>query len=154
MMVAAPEALFAQVEPLLRPMTGDLWYVGDDLRRAAALKLLGNAMLIVLAAGLADVFTVGASLGVAPVDAHAVLARLKPGGSIDIRGKRMAAGDFAASFELTMARKDLGLMLDAAGERPLAALRAVAERADALIERGLGAEDLGVLAVDAIVSGR
>jgi 3-hydroxyisobutyrate dehydrogenase-like beta-hydroxyacid dehydrogenase len=65
-------------------------------------------------------------------------------------GKRMAEGDFEPTFELTMARKDLGLMLDAAGDRPMAALNAIAARADALIERGLGTKDLGVLAVDAV----
>jgi 3-hydroxyisobutyrate dehydrogenase-like beta-hydroxyacid dehydrogenase len=117
---------------------------------AAGMKLMGNAMLIALAAGLADVLTVGAALGVTSKDAHALIARMKPGSAIDVRGKRMAEGDFEPTFELTMARKDMGLMLDAAGDRPLAALAAIAARADALIERGLGAKDLGVLAVDAV----
>ena len=150
MMVSGPAARFADVEAELRPMTGDLWHVGDDLRRAAALKLLGNAMLIALAAGLADVFTLGSALGVPALDAHEMLARLKPGGAIGVRGKRMAEGDFSASFELTMARKDVGLMLDVAGDLPLTTLRGIAERADQLIARGHGADDLGVLAVDAI----
>jgi len=150
MLCSGPAEVHARVEAELRAMTGDLWYLGEDLRRAAAFKLIGNAMLIALAAGLADVFAVGAAVGVEPVDAHALLARLKPGGSIDVRGKRMAEGDFTASFELTMARKDLGLMLEAVADRPLAALRATAARADELIERGLGALDLGVLAVDAV----
>jgi 3-hydroxyisobutyrate dehydrogenase-like beta-hydroxyacid dehydrogenase len=152
MLVVGPKDTLSAVEDELRTMTGDLWYLGDDLRRAAALKLLGNAMLIALAAGLADVFTVGAGLGVASGDAHALLARLKPGGSIDIRGKRMATGDFAATFELAMARKDVGLMIDAAGARRLAVLPAIAARADELIERGLGDKDLGVLAVDAVTA--
>jgi 3-hydroxyisobutyrate dehydrogenase len=150
MLVVGARETLAAVEDELRAMTGDLWYLGDDLRRAAALKLLGNAMLIALAAGLADVFTVGAGLGVGAGEAHALLARLKPGGSIDIRGKRMAGGDFAATFELAMARKDVGLMIDAAAGRRLAVLPAIAARADELIERGLGDKDLGVLAVDAV----
>jgi 3-hydroxyisobutyrate dehydrogenase len=152
MLVVGPKETLRAIEDELRTMTGDLWYLGDDLQRAAALKLLGNAMLIALAAGLADVFTVGAGLGVGSGDAHALLARLKPGGSIDIRGKRMATGDFAATFELAMARKDVGLMIDAAGERRLAVLPAIAARADELIERGLGDKDLGVLAVDAVTA--
>jgi 3-hydroxyisobutyrate dehydrogenase-like beta-hydroxyacid dehydrogenase len=151
MMVASgPQAVFARVEAALRRMTGDLWYLGEDPRRAAGMKLMGNAMLIALAAGLADVLTVGAGLGITSKDAHALIGRMKPGTAIDVRGKRMAEGDFEPTFELTMARKDMGLMLDAAGERPLAALRAIAARADELIERGVGSKDLGVLAIDAI----
>ena len=72
------------------------------------------------------------------------------GASIGIRGKRMGNGDFAPSFELAMARKDVGLMLDAVGDAPLSVLRSIAARADELIARGHGADDLGVLAVDAV----
>ena len=154
MLVAGPQAVFAKVQEPLRRMTGDLWYLGEDTRRAAGMKLMGNAMVISLIAGLADVMTVGAGLGVTPKDAYGLLARMKPGTAIDVRGKRMAEGDYDPTFELTMARKDLGLMLDAAGARPLAVLAAVAARADELIARGLGGEDLGVLAVDAVPSSK
>jgi 3-hydroxyisobutyrate dehydrogenase len=150
MLASGSQRVFAAVEEPLRRMTGDLWYLGEDARRAAGMKLLGNAMLIAIAAGLADVLTVGAGLGILAKDAHALIARMKPGGAIDVRGKRMAEGDFEPTFELTMARKDLGLMLDEVGGRPLASLAAIAARADELIERGLGQRDLGVLAVDAL----
>jgi hypothetical protein len=48
-----------------------------------------------------------------------------------------------------MARKDVRLMLEAIGTRPLAALPAIAARMDALIAAGHGAKDAGVLAIDA-----
>ncbi len=150
MVVSGPQPVFAQVEDALRRMTGDLWYVGADPRRAAGMKLCGNAMLIALAAGLADVLTVAAGLAITPKDVYGLLARMKPGAAIDVRGKRMAEGDYDPTFELTMARKDMGLMLDAVGDRPLAALAAIAARADTLIERGLGTKDMGILAVDAV----
>ncbi len=150
MLCAGPADVFARVDAALAGMTGDLWYVGDDLTRAAAMKLVGNAMLIALAGGVADTLAVGKGVGLSPADAFSVLARLKPGGAIDLRGKRMAAGDFAATFELAMARKDLTLMLDAVGDAPLATLRTIADRADELIARGHGGDDLGVLAVDAV----
>ena len=150
MLASGPQAVFARVEDALHRMTNDLWYLGEDPRRAAGMKLMGNAMLIALAAGLADVLTLGAALGITAKDAHGLIARMKPGGALEVRGKRMAEGEFEPTFELTMARKDMGLMLDAAGDRPLAVLAAVAARADELIARGLGAEDLGVLAVDAV----
>jgi 3-hydroxyisobutyrate dehydrogenase len=63
------------------------------------------------------------------------------------RGRAMAAGNFTPSFELTMARKDLRLMLETAGESPLAALPCVAKRMDDLIAQGHGADDLAVLGI-------
>jgi 3-hydroxyisobutyrate dehydrogenase len=153
MLCAGPSDVFARVDGALASMTGDLWYVGEDLRRAAGMKLVGNAMLIAIAAGVADTLAVGKGVGLSAADAFSVLSRLKPGGAIDIRGKRMATGDFAATFELAMARKDMSLMLDAVGDAPLSALRAIAVRADELIAKGHGGDDLGVLAVDAVPPG-
>ncbi len=62
----------------------------------------------------------------------------------------MAKGNFTLSFELLMARKDVRLMLETAGDRPMAALPAVAARMDQLIAAGYGAQDASVLAVDAV----
>lgn len=150
MLCAGPEDAFARVDGALAAMTGDLWYVGADLRRAAGLKLVGNATLIAITGAVADTLAVGKGLGLSAADVGEVLTRLNPGASIGIRGKRMGSGDFTPSFELAMARKDVGLMLDAVGDAPLSTLRGIAERADALIARGHGADDLGVLAVDAV----
>ena len=65
----------------------------------------------------------------------------------------MAKGNFAPSFELTMARKDLRLMIETAGARPLAALPAIAARMDQLIAAGHGAQDASVLGIDAVQGG-
>jgi 3-hydroxyisobutyrate dehydrogenase-like beta-hydroxyacid dehydrogenase len=150
MMCSGPRALFEQVQSEVATMTGELWFVGEDYQRAAGLKLLGNSMLFSIAGGLADVFTIAAGCGLSPDDAMEVLGKLKPAGALEVRGKKMAAGDYSASFELTMARKDMGLMLDAVGDRPLVALRAMAQRSDQLIAEGHGADDLGVLAIGAV----
>ena len=150
MLCSGPEDVFARVDAALAAMTGDLWYQGPDLRKAAGMKLVGNAMLIAIAGGMADTLALGRATGLASDDVMAVMDKLKPGGAISIRGKRMAAGDFAASFELAMARKDLGLMLDALGGAPLSVLPGIATRADALLEQGHGTDDLGVLAIDAV----
>lgn len=150
MMCGGPAQIFAELEAELGTMTGELWYVGADYQRAAGLKLLGNSMLFSVAAGLADVFTIAIACGLTATDAQDVLSRLKPAGAIEVRGKKMAAGDYRASFELTMARKDMGLMLDVVADRPLSALRAIAQRSDELIAQGHGGDDLGVLAVAAI----
>ena len=62
----------------------------------------------------------------------------------------MAKGNFTPTFELSMARKDVRLMLEACGERPMAALPGIAARMDQLIAAGHGAQDPGVLAIDAV----
>lgn len=146
MLCAGPEDAYVRVDAALAAMTGELWYVGDDTGRAAAMKLCGNAMIFAIAAGLADALAIGAAAGLDGPEVLDVMTRLKPGSTLEVRGKRMAAGDFVATFALAMARKDLGLMLDAVGDRPLASLGAIAARADALIADGHGADDLGVLA--------
>ncbi len=66
------------------------------------------------------------------------------------RGSSMAAGDFTPNFELTMARKDVRLMLETSGDLPTAALAAIASRMDQLISSGHGAQDFSVLAIDAV----
>jgi 3-hydroxyisobutyrate dehydrogenase len=150
MMCSGPRQVFDQIQAEVATMTGELWYVGDEWQRAAGLKLLGNSMLFSIAAGLADVLTIAAGCGLSPDDAMEVLGKLKPGGALEIRGKKMAAGDYSASFELTMARKDMGLMLEAVGDLPAPMLRAIAERSDELIAEGHGSKDLGVLAIGAV----
>ena len=72
-------------------------------------------MLFVIAAGVTDVFAMAKGLGIPPADALTVFSKFQPGGLIKARGEKMARGDFSASFELTMARKDMRLMLEAAG---------------------------------------
>ena len=93
-----------------------------------------------------------ARLGVIAPEAHALFSKFSPAGVIAYRGLAMAKGDYRASFELTMARKDARLMIEAAGPEPLAVLPAVAARMDALIARGHGQDDVGVLSVDSVPS--
>jgi hypothetical protein len=49
-----------------------------------------------------------------------------------------------------MARKDVRLMLETAGARPMAVLPGIAARMDALIAAGHGQQDVGVIAMDAV----
>jgi len=150
MMVSGPKPLFDTVRSVLEKMTGEVWYVGDDGERAAALKIFGNSMLFVITAGIADVFAMAKGLGIPPAEALTVFSKFHPAGVIASRGERMARSDFAASFELTMARKDLGLMIDAAGGQPLAVLPAIAKRMDESIAKGHGKEDLGAIAAEVV----
>jgi 3-hydroxyisobutyrate dehydrogenase-like beta-hydroxyacid dehydrogenase len=89
-------------------------------------------------------------LGIPPSDALAVFSKFQPAGVIKARGEKMARGDFSASFELTMARKDMRLMLEAASGQPMAVLPAIAERMDDAIAKGHGSDDLGAIAASVI----
>lgn len=150
MMVAGPKALFDAVEADLAKMTGRLLFMGERTDLAAANKLLGNAMIIGLSATLADVLTLAQASDVASEGAIDLLGLFDLNAMVKGRGLNMAKGNFAPSFELAMARKDVRLMLETVGDRPLATLPAIAARMDHLIAAGHGAADAGVLAVDAV----
>lgn len=150
MLVAGAQATFARAEPFLRVMTGRLEYLGERRDLAAANKLFGNAMIIAICGGLADVYAMAKSLGVSAQEAHSLFSKFNPTGTLTYRGAAMASGDYTPHFELTMARKDARLMMDAAPGMELVVLPAIAKRMDSLIARGFGADDMGVLAVDAV----
>ncbi len=149
-LVAGPVALYETVKDALARMAPKVEYLGERPDLAAINKLCGNAFIIGMAALVADVYTLAAASHVAPADALRVIQFFDPAGIINGRGKSMLAQNFAPSFELAMARKDVGLMIDVAGDHGLATLPCIATRMDALIARGHGAEDLAVLGRDAV----
>jgi 3-hydroxyisobutyrate dehydrogenase len=150
MMVAGPKALFDRVQTALAAMTTRLEFLGERSDLAAVNKLFGNAMIIGVSAVMADILTMAQANAVEPQDAIKLLSLLDLNGMVAGRGVNMAKGNFAASFELDMARKDVRLMLETAGARPLAALPAIAARMDQLIAAGHGAKDASVLGIDAV----
>jgi 3-hydroxyisobutyrate dehydrogenase len=125
-------------------------YFGERPDLAAVFKLCGNAFIIGITALVADVYAVAAGAGVPATDALRVLELFDPSATIAGRGKSMAAGDFSPSFELAMARKDVRLMLETAGARPLSALPGIAARMDALLAEGYGEADMAVIGRDGV----
>ena len=154
MLVSGPAAVFERVKGSLQPMTGEVWYLGERGDLAAAYKIFGNAMIFAIIAGLGDVFAMARQLEVPLADVGAFFNKFKVGGVIPGRVEKMARGDFSASFELTMARKDIRLMLEAAGAASLAVLPGIAARMDEAIARGRGAEDLGAIAAEQLAAER
>ena len=149
-LASGPRDVFEAARPALEKMTGEVWYIGEQPDRAAAYKIFGNSMLFVIAAGVADVFAMAKGLGIPAADALAVFSKFQPAGVIKSRGEKMARGDFSASFELTMARKDMRLMLEAADGQPMAVLPAIADRMDDAISKGHGRDDLGAIAAEVV----
>ncbi|MFN7915261.1 MAG: NAD(P)-dependent oxidoreductase [Vicinamibacterales bacterium] len=150
MMVSGPQALFEQVQPTLAGMTGDLWYLGEREDLAAALKLFGNSMLFAMTGGIADILAMAKNLDVDPVEAIGVFTRFNAAAALTGRAQKIARGDFSASFELTMARKDIRLMLEAAGQEALVSLPSIAKRMDEAIADGHGKDDLGAIAASSL----
>ncbi len=150
MMVAGPKDLFDAVKGELARMTGRLEYFGERTDLAAVNKLFGNAMIIGVSAVMADVLTMAQASEVAPQDAIKLFGLFDLNAIISGRGASMAKGNFKASFELAMARKDVRLMVETAAGRPLAALPSIAARMDQLIAAGHGAKDASALAIDAV----
>jgi 3-hydroxyisobutyrate dehydrogenase len=147
MMVAGPKDLFDRVQGELAAMTGRLEYLGERPDLAAVHKLFGNAMIIGMVGIMADVLALAEASGVAREDAIARLKLLDANAMVARRGAAMAKRDFTASFELAMARKDIGLMLETIGDGPMAALPAIAARMDQLIAAGHGDQDTCALAL-------
>jgi 3-hydroxyisobutyrate dehydrogenase len=150
LMASCPQAIFDEVHEPLRRMTGEAWYLGDDPKRAAAYKIFGNSLLFVITAGVADVFAMAKDLGIPKTDALTVFSKFQPCNVIKARGDKMIRRDFSAAFELTMARKDMRLMIEAAGRQPLTVLPAIADKMDEAIAGGHGAEDLAAIAAEVV----
>jgi 3-hydroxyisobutyrate dehydrogenase-like beta-hydroxyacid dehydrogenase len=151
-LAAGPRALFEQIQPALARMAERVNYLGDRPDLAAVYKLCGNAFIIGISGVVADVLTIAAAADVPAADAMKVIQLFDPAGIIAGRGSAMASGNYAPSFELTMARKDVRLMIETAADMPLATLPRLAARMDEMIAQGHGAEDLAVIGKDAVAA--
>ena len=149
-LASGPRDVHDAVLDTLEAMTGEVWYLGEQGDLAAAYKIFGNSMLFVIAAGLTDVFAMAKGLGISAADALTVFSKFQPGGLIKGRGEKMARGDFSATFELAMARKDLRLMLDAGANQPMTVLPSIAKVMDAAIANGHAKDDLGSIAAEVV----
>jgi 3-hydroxyisobutyrate dehydrogenase-like beta-hydroxyacid dehydrogenase len=146
MLASGPRERFDRCQPLLAPMTGELRWLGERIDLAAAYKLFGNALFISVVGALADVFQIARGADLPESAPLEVLRMINPAAAMGGRGARMARGEYApATFELTMARKDVRLMLQTAGDRPMSVLPGIAAAMDRYIAAGEGHLDMGVL---------
>lgn len=130
--------------PELQRMTGKVVYLGEAPDRAAAFKLFGNMTLIGMMGVLGDVNRLAHSVGISTTDAFSLFKHFNPGQFLPARADKIAAGDFSApSFEVSMARKDVRLMIEQAqrGGVDLFVMPGVAAMFDAAIARGESALD-------------
>lgn len=151
MLVSGDQAVIEKSTPALSAMTGKLINFGDEEGKAAALKLSGNLFLLSLTAGLADALALAKVHGIQPTDLLILLNSWNPGAGVPARLKKITEGKFTEpSWELNMARKDAGLMMDAANKSAttLAVVPAIAAVMDRWIAKGHGTDDWSVIAKD------
>lgn len=150
MLVCGPQALYDAVHDELAAMTGRVWYFGPRRDAAAVFKLVGNAVNLAVLGALSDVYAMAGAQGFDATTVQQMLAQFDLSFTISGRGARMAEGNYDTLWSLAMARKDVGLMIDAAQGRPLTVLPALAATMDAMIEAGDGQHDVAVIGRDSI----
>ena len=153
MLVSGDQSVIAEVEPALKKMTGTLVNLGTEINKAAGLKLLGNLFLVAFTASIADTLAFGKGLGIGADEVINLFAEWNPGANMPARLKRMAGGKYdEPTWELNMARKDVGLMLAEAAKTntPLMTIPAAAKEMDRWIEKGHGSDDWVVIGKDGV----
>ena len=153
MLVSGDQAVIKKLEPELSKMTGKLINFGPEEGKAAGIKLTGNLFLLSLTAGLSDALALAKTHGIEANELLNLFNSWNPGAIVPARLKKISEGKFnEPSWELNMARKDAGLMLQAAEEAGtnLAVIPAIATVMDEWIAKGHGNDDWSVIAKDSI----
>ncbi|MFO1222181.1 MAG: NAD(P)-binding domain-containing protein [Burkholderiaceae bacterium] len=145
MLISGDPARHAALQGPLKAMTGSLIYLGPEPGRAAAFKLFGNLTILGILGVLGDVGKLAAAVGIEMKDAIGLFEHFNPGQTLLQRARRISDGVWQpASFEMSMARKDVRLMIEEAarGGQALAMMPALAALLDAGVERGEAALDV------------
>ena len=149
MLVSGNQELIAQLTPELVAMTGKLINLGDEPGKAAAMKLCANLFLIALNGAVSDTIALAAGTGISIDELLALFETWNPVMAVSGRMKQVQQDDFShPSWELSMARKDAGLMISesAAAGIPLMVMPSIADWMDKLIEKGYGQQDWSIIA--------
>ncbi len=153
MLVSGDQSVIKKLEPELSKMTGKLLNFGAEEGKAAGIKLTGNLFLLSLTAGLSDTLALAKAHGIKADEIGNLFNNWNPGAMVPARLKKITEGKFnEPSWELNMARKDAGLMMNAAKEAGinLAIIPAIAAVMDQWIAKGHGNDDWSVIAKDSI----
>jgi len=153
MLVSGDQDVIGRVEPELSRMTGKVLNLGATEGKAAGMKLIGNLFLLTLTAGISDTLALAKALDIPAADVSTLFDSWNPAAVMPARLKKITEGNFSnASWELSMARKDAGLMLQTAKDNDikLAVIPAIAAEMDSWIEKGYGNSDWSVIAKDNI----
>lgn len=147
-LAAGPDEVRGRTEALLAPLARSVRWVGQEPGAATALKLVVNHWVICMVGLLAETLALAEATGVTGEDFLGAIEGGPTGAPLArIKGDAMLADEHPPSFPLRLARKDLGLVRDAAGAMglPTPLLDGVAEHFDTAIARGWGDEDMAAV---------
>jgi 3-hydroxyisobutyrate dehydrogenase len=153
MLVSGDQSVIKNIEPELAKMTGKVLNYGTKNNTAAGMKLIGNLFLIGMTAGLTDALTLAKGLDISIDDISSLFGTWNPGAMLPARLKKITSKTFdQPSWELQMARKDAGLMMEEAERngQHLAAIPAIAAEMDRWIAKGHAHSDWTVIGKDAV----
>jgi 3-hydroxyisobutyrate dehydrogenase len=146
-LASGPEGVRERCEPLFDAIGSRTLWLGEA-GAGTRLKLVVNNWIVGLVGALAETVAFARGIGVEP---KRFLETIE-GGPLGlpyarIKGTMMIEGEFPTSFSLALARKDAGLVLDAAGAEGLrlAITEAVIARFDEALEAGHGGEDVAAV---------
>lgn len=148
-MVGAPQALFARIEPLLRYMGSDVTHCGE-VGCGQVVKLINNTLLFENVAAIAEMMVVGERAGVAPAKLVEAVG-LGSGNSFALQShgvKAMVPREFPEkAFPSDYVLKDMGYLIELAGQmgvEPRMANRAAQYYREA-VDAGIGAKYFPVI---------
>ena len=146
-LASGPEEVREKCGPVFEALASKSVWLGEA-GSGSALKLVVNNWIVGLLGVLAETVAFARATG---VDPRSFLETIE-GGPLGLpyaqmKGNMMIEEDFPPSFSAKLARKDAGLVLDAAGERDLKMVvaSAVAARFDEAIRAGRGDEDMAAV---------
>lgn len=151
MLISGDQDVVELLSPYLSGLTGRLVDLGPEAGKAASVKLAGNAFLVCFTFGLRETMGVAKSLDLGQEDLRALFKLWNPASMVESRLDRMSKADVGQpSWELSMARKDTGLFMEAAGHAglELTLLPAIAEVMDLWIGMGFGQHDWTIVGKD------
>lgn len=151
MLISGERSVVEAWSPYLSGLTGKLVDLGTETGKAAAVKMAGNTFLICFTFGLRETMGVAKALDLGQDDLRALFKLWNPASMVDSRLDRMSKADGGnPSWELSMARKDTGLFIDAAKDAglELTLLPAIAEVMDLWIGMGYGQHDWTIVGKD------
>jgi 3-hydroxyisobutyrate dehydrogenase len=147
-LVSGDAELIERARPVFDAIGSKTIVAGDRIGEASALKLACNAWILTITAATAQSLAIAQALG---VDPKLFLDAIE-GGAADtpyahLKAELMLAGDFPPAFGLDGGRKDLALIVEAAGKAGVdpRVLEAVEGLYDKAAEDGHGNDDLAAV---------
>ena len=146
-LASGPDEAREKCQPVFDAIGGKSLWLGEA-GSGSKLKLVVNNWIVGLLGALAETVAFARATGVDPNDFLETIE----GGPLNVpyaqmKGRMMIKEDFPTSFSAKLARKDAGLVLEAAGAEGLrmALAEAVASRFDEAIEAGYGDDDMAAI---------